>query len=136
MHEFKGNSGVTIKINPAGFEEAVNLRMAITKEISKANFDLSGMSLENVNVAEFAKLACVVDSSKEVNDAVFACLARCTYGGDKITKAVFEDVAAREDYYEIVISCLKVNLSPFFKGLLSRLQPFMAAMKQAEDIQK
>lgn len=138
MVEFKGQNGANIKINPAGFEESVNLRMAITKELSKADFNInaSAVDMDNIDVSGIAKLICVVDSSREVNDALFACLSRCTYNKDKITKATFEPVEAREDYYEIVISCLKVNLSPFFKGLISKLAPFMATLKKAEEIQK
>jgi len=40
-----------------------------------------------------------------------------TSGGEKITPATFEKEENREQYYPILVECLKVNLAPFFKGL-------------------
>lgn len=125
MTEFTASSGAKVKVNPADFKDAMALKSAIAKELSKADFDLSLKMDKDVNPADFAKMALAVDSSPVVYDCLFKCLARCTYDGQKITEATFEDVSAREDYYEIVLACLKENLSPFFKGLISKLSPFL-----------
>lgn len=140
MTEFMTAGGAKAVIRPAGFKEAMRLKSAIMKEISKADFDLSlgGIDLADIDVSVFAKLVAAIDSSEEVNKAVFDCLIRCTYNGDKITEATFENVAARSDYYEIVLSCVKENMLPFFAGLFSKLSPFLAALpaQQAEKAQK
>lgn len=135
--EFTTNNGIKVKINPADFKDAIALKSAFAKEVASANFELDFKSLsENIDLAEIVKLAAAVDSSELVQEKIFKCLARCTYDGQRITEATFEDMAAREDYYQIVIECLKVNLSPFFKGLISKLSPLMAKLDQAEKLPK
>lgn len=126
MTEFTATSGANVKINPADFKSAMALKSAVAKELSKSEFEVSGFDMEkDVNIADFAKMALAVDSSPLVYDCLFKCLVRCTYNGQKITEATFEDVEARQDYYEIVLACLKENLLPFFNGLVSKLKPFM-----------
>lgn len=44
-------------------------------------------------------------------------------GGIRVEERLFDDVPeAREDYYMIVFECIKENILPFFKGLLSKLK--------------
>lgn len=137
MHEFKSTSGAKVKINPADFEDAMDLQSAIMKEVSKTDFKMDGIDMNNESsFGGLIKVAMSVASSKDVRDIIFKCLVRCTYEGQKITPKTFEDVDARRDYYEIVIACLKENLSPFFEGLLSKLSPLMSGLKQAEESPK
>lgn len=140
MSEFKAPSGAKFKINPANFKDAMALKSAIAKEISSANvsfdIDLSKGANQDIDAMDFAKLVAVVDASDRVNECLFKCLIRCTYNGEKITHATFEPVEAREDYYEIVFACLKENIAPFFKGLISKLSPFMARDQTKEKSQK
>jgi len=134
MSEFMSAGGVKVVVNPGGFKQAMALKSAILKEVSKADFDLSfgDMRVEDFDVSALAKLAAAVDSSPEVYACLFDCLSRCTYGGHKITEVTFEKVEARADYYEIVIACLKENLLPFFGGLLSKLAPFLQGLQEAQ----
>lgn len=135
--EFTSQSGAKVKINIADFEDTMDLQSAILKEAAKADFKIEGMNLSSdVDMSGIIKAAMSVASSKEVREILFRCLVRCTYDGQKITKATFEDAEARKDYYEVVIACLKENLTPFFEGLFSKLSPFMGMLKQAEESQK
>jgi hypothetical protein len=134
--EFIATSGAKVKINPAPFGAAISLKSALARELSAAKVDISidllnGMQ-KDINLVDFAKVALIVDSSDAVMDRLFDCLIRCSYNGEKITPGTFEDVDARQDYYEIMIACLKENLSPFFKSLISKLQPFLARINQAQ----
>jgi hypothetical protein len=134
--DFKTQNGVSVMIAPADFKDVMGLKSAIAKELSGSNFSYTGgFNLDkDIDFADFAKLALLIDSSPLVYDKIFTCLARCTYDGQRITESTFEDIKAREDYYEIVIACLKENLAPFFKGLLSRLSPLLAKIQnQAEN---
>jgi hypothetical protein len=132
--EFTSQSGAKVKISPADFEDAMDLQSAILKEASKAEFSLDGVDLKSdIDLAGLIKAGMSVAASKDVREILFKCLVRCTYDGQKITKATFEPFEARKDYYEIVIACLKENLSPFFEGLLSKLSPFLGQLKQAEN---
>lgn len=132
---FTGTSGKEIHINMAGFQEAMRLKNAIEQRVKLADLDTKAVGLANGNFIEELKKMNVlpiidiilsVDSDPLVNAALMTCLARCTYNGEKITLATFEDEKAREDYYEIVIQCLKINLLPFFKGWISKLNKFGA----------
>lgn len=133
--EFTSGSGVKVRINPADFEDAMDLQSVILSEASKAEFSLKGLDSE-IELSGFIKAAMSVAASKDVREILFKCLVRCTYDGQKITKATFDDVNARKDYYEVVMACLKENLTPFFEGLCSKLSPFLAQVKQAENILK
>lgn len=121
MAEFKTQGGVDVKINPAPFGEAIALKNAISKEISLSKMDLDLASLSTGDINGLLPLFFQLDSSPAVNLALGQCLGRCTYNSEKITDKTFEAVSAREDYYEVVLACLKENIAPFFKGLLSKL---------------
>lgn len=124
--EFKAPSGAKVVINPADFRDAMSLKSAIAKEISIADFNIDLNALSNeADVSELIKLFLSLDASENVYDKVFACLARCTRNGERITESTFDDVDAREDYYEIAFNCIKENLNPFLKGLRSRLSQLM-----------
>jgi hypothetical protein len=110
--EFRTANGVEVKINMADFITSMKL--------------IKSGAIDSIVQAILA-----ADSSVEVEGALFKCLERCLYGNNKITRDTFEPVEAREDYYEIVIACLKVNLLPFFKPLLSKLDVLQA--KKAPD---
>lgn len=126
MAEFTTENGVDINIRIAPFEDAMELKSAISKELADAGFNFDGISITGeTDVAELMplliKAVLALDSSPRVNNAIFKCLERCTYDGEKIRKSTFEDISARENYYQIVIECLKENLRPFFKSRLAGL---------------
>ncbi len=121
MAEFETQSGAQVKINAAPFAEAIALKNALSKEMADAKLELDLASLSTGDINSLLPLFFQIDSSPSVNIALAQCLSRCTYNSEKITEKTFEVVAAREDYYEVVLACLKENISPFFKGLLSRL---------------
>lgn len=131
--EFLSKNGAQVRINPADFEDAMDLQSAIFTEAAKAEFKIDGLSVDSeFDLSGLIKAGMSVAASKEVREILFKCLVRCTYKGQKITKQTFEDMDARKDYYEIVLACLKENLTPFFEGLLSKLKPLSGLMKQTE----
>jgi hypothetical protein len=127
-----------IEIRVASFAEAMELKNAIAAVIAKGGVDISGLptdenSIKKLMSSEVADVAAsffeplikalsAVDSDPRVYKAAFKCLRRCSYDGEMITENTFEDEDARGDYYMVMIDCLKVNLVPFFKGLLSGLK--------------
>jgi hypothetical protein len=134
--EFKGQTGAKIIINIATFRESAQLKACIAKELLKQNIDIGNANslaklkdeLNNsvpklLNTAKDLLLSCEV--SEEFNKALFDCLKHCTYDNITITEDLFEvhcRPEAREDYYMIVFECIKENILPFFKGLLSKLK--------------
>jgi hypothetical protein len=126
MTEFTATSGVEIVINPAPWKDAKELKKAIERVV-----DLDTLGAMN-GLASFIKAAVIVDSSDEVERALFQCLARCTRDGQKITEAMFDDVEARKDYYDIAEACIKENLSPLFVSLFSKLSALVGLKEQAK----
>lgn len=122
--EFTGTNGKTIVINAAGFKDAFELKNSIEESIKGQQLDLvkKGTSLENMDIAPLIQLVLSIDSNERFNTALFKCLEKCLYDQEKITEKTFEKVENRADYYNIVIECVKVNISPFFVGLISRLK--------------
>lgn len=126
--ELKTKSGCTVTINEAPFEDAINLKNSIMRELSSVGFNLDAESLKGVDLnsdidskvmIKIINALMTIDSSNVVYENIFKCLERCKYESEKITKDTFEDSKARESYYEIIIACVKVNLAPFLKGLVS-----------------
>ncbi len=147
MSEFEAPSGAKVKINIAPFKDSMKLKSAIAKELADSDFSFDfdpskDIKKQDFDIAGIAKIMALLDSSEAVNNALMDCLLRCTYNSEKITGATFEPEEAREDYYDIVAACLKVNIGPFFKSLLSKFLPIIKmfqenlAAKQAEKSQK
>lgn len=126
--EFKTQSGAKVKINPADFEDALELQAAIAEKISESKISFKSMS-DEIDVAEFLKAGMSVAADKNVREILFKCLVRCTYNGQKITKQTFEDVEARKDFYEVAFSCLKENVGHFIAPLISKLSPALEGFK-------
>lgn len=127
MSELTVPSGAKVVINVGDFEDTIALKNAIMREASKSGA-LIGLNLSS-DISKLASLAAVVDSSPEVYVAMWPCLSRCTYNGEKITKKTFEPVEARKDYYDIVIECVKVNVTPFFESVLSKFRDFQVTLR-------
>jgi hypothetical protein len=132
--EFRTANGVEVKINMADFITSMKLKKSVVDALRDSDIDISSIDFNDIKsgaIDSIVQAILAADSSVEVEGALFKCLERCLYGNNKITRDTFEPVEAREDYYEIVIACLKVNLLPFFKPLLSKLDVLQA--KKAPD---
>lgn len=142
MLDFKTeNTGNRVVINTAPFRDVVALKNELLKEFIKYPLglklkDLYGQSkgqikdifnkeLDFTEVFDFIKNVLISsDTSDVLNDKIFNCLKYCTYNtAYKIDKNLFDDVKeARADYYEIIFACIKENLRPFMKSLVSELK--------------
>lgn len=112
--------GTEVKINVADFITSMKLKKAVVEAVKESGIDVASIDLDNLKMGAIESIIQIIltaDCSDKVEEAIFKCLVRCTYNGEKITKDTFEPVEAREDYYEIVIACLKENLAPFFGPL-------------------
>lgn len=125
MRKIDVESGAEVVIREAPFRDAIALKNAIASEAGNSGLDVSNISGDtdmSELIAPLLKAVLSVDSSERVYDALFSCLKRCSYNGEKITEATFEPKEARADYYVIAFECAKENLSPFFEGLRSKLK--------------
>lgn len=122
------NSSKNIKIVPASFKVAMNLKKEAFKCLNRTNALEKVKDLKNIELStlfsELANLLVEADTSDGFNKAVMECLSVCICDGTHaITEQYFNDCPALwEDYYEIVAKCVEVNLRPFFKSLVSELQ--------------
>ncbi len=125
------------KFHDSDFLTAMKLKRAVTVAVKESGVDITSIDLDNLKLASInaiGQMVLAADSSEQVEKAVFVCLKRCLYNGEKITPETFEPIEARKDYYEIIIECLQGNLSPFFEPLFLKLkkllgQPKIAAQK-------
>lgn len=133
--QFTTKSGARVVITQASFSEAMALKNAVASEISKSGISLDlkgGLSETNIDIADLMRVFFQIDSSQNVQAALFQCLARCLRNGEKVTFDTFEETDARADYYEIIFACARENLTPFFSGLLSELGKAAPALVQAD----
>lgn len=133
MPEIKTTSGASVVINIAPWEDAKRLKKAIERELANAGIKLNMQS----DVSELFSALLRVDSSDDVDAALWPCLARCTRDGSKIIPAMFDTADGRADYYEIVTACIQENLRPLVESLYSKLPASVKAMLQkSQNIQK
>lgn len=124
------------KFNDADFITAMKLKKAVIGAVKESNVDLSKIDMDNLNLASIDTIGQIIlaaDSSEKVEKAIFDCLKRCTYNGEKITPDTFEPIEARKDYYDIIIECLKGNLGPFFEPLYLKLQKLFQVQPETAD---
>lgn len=130
MKEFKGCNGAKIVINEASWGDVRKLKKVLAIELLKLGIDIDkeflGQSEENLMVGSklFQLLKDVyltLEASDDFNDEIMNCLQYCHYDNIQIKEQLFDDKPeAREDYYDMVIGCLEVNLAPFIKKVLSK----------------
>lgn len=115
--EYKSEAtGARIVINPCSFQEAFRLKSVIQKSLLGM-----GKNIEDLVNEDLATILFAVDSSEEVINCLFDCLKRSQYDDVAIKPELFDDLKRREDLYEIFFNCIKVNLHPFLKTILSKL---------------
>lgn len=121
--EFTTKGGVKVTLNPASLDKAYKLKALVERAILKQGIKLSDILAEGeVNYEDLAQIILAIDSDVDVFEACFDCMDKSIYKDVKITKDVFEDEQARADLYEVLFYCLKVNVYPFFRNLLSSLK--------------
>jgi hypothetical protein len=126
----KTKSNNDLYLTYATFEKACHLKDTLAFELSKANLlkDISLSQDISQLVTILPNIILILDSSKPVKEALFKCLEKCTLNDQKINVNLFNDNPSYiSDYYEIVLDCLRINLSPFFKNqallLLTKVTP-------------
>ena len=121
--EFTTKGGVKVTLNPTSLDKAYKLKSLVEKAILKQGIQLSDILAEgDMNYEDLAQIILAIDSDIDVFNACFECMDKGIYKDLKITKDVFEDETARADLYEVLFYCLKVNVYPFFRNLLSSLK--------------
>ena len=121
--EFTTKGGAKVTLNPASLDKAYRLKSVVEKAILKQGIKTSDiLGKGDITYEDLFQIAMAIDSDIEVFDACFDCMEKSIYKDIKITKEVFEDENARADLYEVLFYCLKVNVYPFFRNLLSTLK--------------
>ena len=108
-------SGAILTVKQAPFSEANNLFRACTKELVKIKVDAKA----ELNFELLKDLFCTACSSEEIDRALWTCMRRCLYEGEKITPLIFEAEDKRQDFLPCEIEVFKANILPFQKGLFA-----------------
>ena len=121
-------SGAKLNMTLGGFEETHRLLQAVTKEIEgvKLAAGLSGIDFKNFDsdmpvtgelLDVIKTLVARVIYSQEIMACLWPCMARSERNGIRVTKELFDDERAREDFLPIVREVMVYNLAPFLKNL-------------------
>lgn len=127
------SSGKILTIQKTSFENSSRLLRLILKEVQDAglNFDDSMLveGFSKKDLLDFVKegngvldtlfnSAINVITSEPLEDVIFECASRSTWGDCKISKQLFDDEEdAIGDYFEICFYVAKEHILPFFKNL-------------------
>lgn len=140
MKEFKGCNGAKIVINEATWGDVRRLKKVLAEELLKLGIDLDkgffGADKKDLFIGSklfelIKNVYLTLEASDKFNDEIMNCLKYCTYDNIQIKESLFDDkIEAREDYYDMVIGCLEVNLAPFIKKIYSK---FMEQMKLSDN---
>ena len=121
--EFTTKGGAKVKLEIASLDKAFKLKSLVEKALLKQGLNVSDiLSKGDITYEDLFQLALAVDSDPDVFNACFECMDKSIYNDIAIKKNVFEDEVARADLYEVLFYCLKVNVYPFFRNLLSSLK--------------
>lgn len=111
-------------------KEAINclLRAGIIKDLDFKSLDFSNIGNKILNVL------LEIETSETFEAALLECLKSCILDLDgikhKITFELFDEhPELREDYYQIILNCLEVNLRPFLNSLVSEFKTRLKTMK-------
>lgn len=126
-------SGAELEMTLAPFLEGEKLFSATAECLKSVKAD--GLNTEDITASfdslKNAVLACI--TSKELKEALLACLKRCTYNGQRITSwDIFEDINAREDYLSVCWEVVKFNLTPFTKNLFAKFSMSLGVDKASQ----
>lgn len=113
MKKFTASSGASVQVGVAGFRDAIQLKNAMMREIANAGIELKDISITKMDIGQVINAFLLVESSPSVYEALWPCLGRSLYNGQKITEATFEDEKSRQDYYEILKEFLMTNATLF-----------------------
>jgi hypothetical protein len=123
----KLQSGAELKVSPAPFAEARALYQAVLEEVRGLKIDAE----TEIDVNLKKDLFCVLLASKKIELALWECMKRCTYNGQKITPDTFEDVKAREDYFDVCVAVGQENVLPFTKSLYAAFSSTIEKVKSS-----
>ena len=137
-NNFTTPTGKELVVNKLRFVESSRLRKAVLGAIVKSNVQISdidftsllsgdknqmGSAVQSGALDKLIKVLFQLDLDEELDAALNIAFKRCTWNSKAIDSQFFDlNEEAQEDYYFIAAMCLKVNVWPFIKTLLSSLQ--------------
>lgn len=128
-------NGAVLEGSMGSWDEGMALYKAVAREIDGIKLDFGGdlkglfegnMTQETVDTVKSAVAR--LTASDAIQGALWACMARCTYNKQKVTKDLFEDEKIREDYLPVAKEVMVFNLGPFSRGLASMFPDLLAAI--------
>jgi hypothetical protein len=125
-------SGAEVDIYIADYSSSFDLMKAVMRSVrqggvgSKIPNSLSTLaSFSNTDIKELGGLADgIIDiiTSKEVEESLYKCMAKCLYSDERITKDTFEKEERRGDFFYVAFQVMAANLRPFMSHLSSGLK--------------
>lgn len=119
MTNIKLESGREVGFDLAPFADGKELYRAWQAEMKQ--IAIAGDDEFNINFIK--NIMCGLGDSDRVEAAVYRCMKRCTYNGERIViPDSFEDERAREDYSDVLAVVIRENLRPFTKTLVTQFR--------------
>lgn len=124
MKEIILKSGRKLKISLAPWKDARELYQAVASELIAVKADPK----QELDTNFIKDLFCTMLASKKIEAALWLCMKRCLYNGERIQEETFEPAEAREDYLDICAEVAKENINPFAKSLYAEYGPLFQGL--------
>ncbi len=99
--------------------------MAVVAEAKNLKID----SQDEMNANFLKDIFCTALSSERIEEKLWACMARVTIDGVKVTPDLFESADHRADYFDVCFEVAKENVLPFTKSLSAKFRPLLERLK-------
>lgn len=113
-------SGASLELGMADFKVGLRLFQVICRELKLVDIDIDFSNLKQLagkDINTFKNAILQLAGSESVEKAVFDCMAKSLYNGQRIEPKTFEPEDARGDFLPVAWEVIKYNLVPFFKNL-------------------
>lgn len=123
-NELKLPSGKILRADPSTFDKGKHLYQTVMREAKNLGSEIT----TDIDETLIFRLGMLALSSETIEKAIWECVDKTLIDGDRVTKAYFEVVENRDDYFTFLFEVAKVNIAPFTKSLFAQFKPLLEAL--------
>lgn len=118
MIKFELKSGKKVEFSLSSIDKGLNLFRAFAQELARNNIKLPTEEMSLLNLLEKNQgIILNLASSENILECIKECCDKVLYDGQRFSMDLFEDEAARQDFFRIITIVGVETIRPFFPSL-------------------